>query len=265
MVNKFYFSAVLFVISALVFWPSRVSAQTTRGDFNYDGATSISDLTFLIDYLLTGQWNEEPIGLQRDTVTVNGVPFVMVHVDGGSYSPSEGVTVTVGDFSIGKTEVTQQLWKAVMGGNPNYPASTKLYPMKSVSWNECQEFIVKLNELTGLSFRLPRSVEWEFAARGGNHSGGYVYAGSNNADMVAHYGGISNEQNVAILTCNELGLYDMSGNVNEWCDDVGSNGSQSRVVRGGNYKNPAWQCLISWQSQFSAGSSSALTGLRLAM
>jgi len=249
-------------VMALV--PLGAPAQTARGDFNYDGVTSVSDLTFLIDYLLMGRWNEQPMDLQRDTITVNGVSFVMVHVDGGSYSPSEGVTVTVGDFSIGKTEVTRELWKAVMGGT----ATTDLQlPVNQKSWNDCQEFIARLNELTGMNFRLPKDREWEFAARGGNRSKGYIYAGGNHPRLLAWYRGNGSSHNlhpVAQLACNELGLYDMSGNVNEWTEIVPDVNSMA-YYRGGDVDHVVDWCEISFRGTRDINTYFNHIGFRLAL
>ena len=129
--------------------------------------------------------------------------------------------VTLSDYYIGETEVTQALWKAVMGTNPsNFKGDSN--PVEKVSWNDCQEFIRKLNSLTGRTFRLPTEAEWECAARGGNQSKGYKYSGSNKIKDVAWYDGNSKDKTHAVKTkpSNELGLYDMSGNVNEWCWDL---------------------------------------------
>jgi len=122
--------------------------------------------------------------------------------------------VTLSDFYIGKYEVTQAQWKAVMGSNPSYFKGDNL-PVERVSWGDCQEFIRKLNERTGLTFRLPTEAEWDYAARGGNRSRGYKYSGSDDPDEVAWYwdnSGIKTHP-VGQKRANELGLYDMSGNV----------------------------------------------------
>ena len=126
--------------------------------------------------------------------------------------------VTLSSYYIGETEVTAELWQAVMGINPsNFSGS--LRPVECVSWNECQEFVTRLSSLTGENFRLPTEAEWEFAARGGKKSQGYKYSGSNTIGDVAWYSDNSNSEthNVAQKLPNELGLYDMSGNVWEWC------------------------------------------------
>ena len=141
------------------------------------------------------------IGSGPVTFTVNGVSFTMIPVQGGTFTM--GATeeqgsdacdnekpahkVTVSNFCMGETEVTQELWQAVMGNNPSYHNGIDL-PVENVSWDDCQEFISRLNKLTGRTFRLPTEAEWEYAAREGNKSGGYKYAGSNDPDEVAWYG-----------------------------------------------------------------------------
>lgn len=167
---------------------------------------------------------------------VNGVKFRMIAVEGGSFmmgaTPGQGEDarenekpahkVTVDDFLIGETEVTQELWFAVMGNNPSYFVNDDgNSPVDNVSWSDVLFFLHKLNEIIGLNFRLPFEAEWEYAARGGRKSSDKKYAGSNNADEVAWYWdnavGVTHE--VATKNCNELGIYDMNGNVWEWCQD----------------------------------------------
>ena len=152
--------------------------------------------------------------------TVGGVTFTMIHVEGGSINAG-GSSLSAGTFRIGETEVTQELWQAVMGSNPSNNIGSGL-PVENVSWDDCQEFIGKLNEITGYNFRLPSEAEWEYAARGGNKTHNYEYSGSNDVDLVAWYCYNSNEQThpVATKSPNELGIYDMSGNVWEWCHDL---------------------------------------------
>ena len=173
---------------------------------------------------------EDNIEESKDiTITANGVNFVMKRVAGGTFqmgaTSEQGSdayddetpvhSVTVSTFYMGETEVTQALWKAVMGSNPSNWKGDNL-PVEQVSWNDCQEFIRKLNSLTGRSFRLPTEAEWEYAARGGNKSNGYKYAGNNVIDDVAWYTQTTNDsgtKQVKTKRPNELGLYDMSGNV----------------------------------------------------
>jgi len=140
--------------------------------------------------------------------------------------------VTVSDFYIGRYEVTQGQWKAIMGTNPSGIRKGDNYPVEKVSWNDVQEFIRRLNVQTGNNYRLPTEAEWEFAARGGNRSQGYMYSGSNNVNDVAWYNDNSGRSthSVGLKHSNELGIYDMSGNVMEWCNDrKGKYSSSSKI------------------------------------
>lgn len=145
--------------------------------------------------------------------------------------------------------MTQALWQAVMGNSPSNFAGPNL-PVEQVSWDDCQQFIEKLNQKTGAKFRLPTEAQWEFAARGGNLSKGYKFSGSDNFEEVAWCYNNSGKKthNVGTLKANELGLYDMSGNVNEWCQDLygpysseaqtdptGPLDGSRRVIRGGGW------------------------------
>lgn len=227
------------------------------------------------------------------TFTVKGVIFKMLPVEGGTfdmggtaeqggdaYSDEKPVhRVTLSNYFIGETEVTQALWQAVMGKNPSSFKGNNL-PVECVSWEECQEFIEKLNRLTGRTFRLPTEAEWEYAARGGKKSRGYKYSGSNNIDDVAWYTGNSSRRTHDVKTKqpNELGIYDMSGNVWEWCSDrYGSYSSYSqtnptgpstgsyRVGRGGSWYSIAWSCRVSFRSSSLPGDSNDYLGLRLVL
>ena len=227
------------------------------------------------------------------TYTANGVSFDMMMVKAGTFTmgatsemkdpnsdekPTHQVTLT-NDYYIGKTEVTQALWKAVMGNNPSYFKGDNL-PVENVSWDDCQKFISKLNSLTGQNFRLPTEAEWEFAARGGNNSNHYQYSGSNVLGDVAWYDGNSGHKTHVVATKqpNELGLYDMSGNVWEWCSDwfgnyssssltnpTGPNSGSSRVFRGGSWCNDARSCRSSYRSCYAPDSSYYSLGLRLVL
>ena len=225
------------------------------------------------------------------TFTVGGVSFTMVYVPGGTFTmgatseqgsdawdwekPTHNVTLS--GYHIGQTEVTQALWKAVMGSNPSYFKGDSR-PVENVSWNDCQTFISRLNAKTGKQFRLPTEAEWEYAARGG-HSGGSKYAGSDNISNVAWYDDNSGGEthNVATKSPNGLGIYDMSGNVWEWCQDwygdyssssqtnpKGPSSGDNRVPRGGSWLTNVWYCRVSNRNFYTPSNSCLNLGLRLA-
>ena len=237
--------------------------------------------------------DEHSFGAARETITVKGVSFDMIKVEGGTFTmgatPEQGsdalnnekpaYQVTLSDYYIGETEVTQALWQAVMGSNPSW-FNGNSNPVEKVTWYDCQEFIRKLNSLTGRTFRLPTEAEWEFAARGGNKSKGYKYAGSNSIDDVAWYDSNSGSMTHAVKTKspNELGIYDMSGNVCEWCQDwygsyssnaqtnpAGPSNGSYRVSRGGSWYRSARYCRVSPRSFNSPDNGSYGNGLRLAL
>ena len=227
------------------------------------------------------------------TVTVNDVTFDMIGVEGGTFTM--GVTaeqdsdaysdenpvhnVTLSSYYIGQTEVTQSLWKAVMGSNPSYFDGDDL-PVEQVNWDDCQEFVLKLNQITGKTFRLPTEAEWEYAARGGSKSRGYKYSGSDNLDSVAWYDVTSGPRTYTVKTKapNELGLYDMSGNVYEWCQDWYGDYSSSaqtdptgpitgeyRVSRGGCWSSDSRNCRVAYRYCFTPTFSYVYIGLRLVL
>lgn len=246
-----------------------------------------------------------PPSPSSQTFTANGVSFKMIRVDGGTFTmratseqgsdadSDEKPThrVTLSGYYIGETEVTQALWQAVMGTSvsdqrdkANKEWSLRgvgnNYPMYYISWDECQEFILKLNALTGKSFRLPTEAEWEFAARGGNQSQGYKYSGSNTLGDVAWYGDNSGNETHPVKTksSNELGIYDMSGNICEWCADwYGSYNSSSqtnptgaasgsrRVSRGGSWVDNARGCRVAHRRRGAPVIRFSHLGLRLAL
>lgn len=227
------------------------------------------------------------------SVNVNGVTFDMIRVDGGSFTmgcvnnannncwdgeyPTHGVTLS--GYYIGKYEVTQDLYRAVMGYNPSNYTGYNI-PVTNVSWNDCQTFINRLNQLTGKHFRLPTEAEWEFAARGGNKGRGYVYSGSNDCGTVAWHSGNSggHPHDVGTKMANELGLYDMTGNVYEWCNDrysIYSSSSQTnpqgpssgtnRVLRDLSFEDSYYSMRVSARFSVDPASSDRYSGFRLAM
>ena len=227
------------------------------------------------------------------TYEANGVSFQMVEVRGGTFTMGatneQGLdalddekpvhSVTLSSYYIGKTEVTQELWQAVMGNNPSEFKEDRK-PVEMVTWDDCQAFISKLNSLTGKKFRLPTEAEWEFAARGGIKSKGYKYSGSNTLADVAWYSDNSGRttHEVGTKNPNELGLYDMSGNVYEWCNDwygnyssspsnnpTGPSSGSDRVCRGGGWIEYAGSCRSSNRRNYSPDCRYCLLGLRLCL
>ena len=232
--------------------------------------------------------------------TVEGVQFTMVYVEGGDFNmgaqrlkdtkPNYDVdaeggespvhNVIISNYYIGETEITQELWLAVMGksqsrffGNPQNPA-------ERVSWEDAKEFITRLNAKTGKTFRLPTEAEWEYAARGGNKSQGYKYSGSDNIDDVAWNYENSSSKTYPVKTKkpNELGIYDMSGNVEEWCNDWSDNykgraqenpqgpkSGQYRTLRGGSYDAKAQNCRVSYRTCHYPSTRAINFGFRLVM
>ena len=222
-------------------------------------------------------------GISIDMVRVEAGTFTMgatpeMKDPYGNEKPTHRVTLT-NDYYIGKYEVTQALWQTVMDNNPsNFPGDN--LSVEQVSWDDCQEFISKLNRITGKTFRLPTEAEWEYAARGGNKSRGYQYSGSNNLSDVAWYEENSGYKTNAVGTkqANELGIYDMSGNVWEWCQDwygtyssssrvnpTGANSGSDRVFRGGSWFNYAWSCRSSCRRRNAPYDDDSFLGLRLVL
>jgi len=251
----------------------------------------------------------QKVAAQR-TFTVGGVSFTMVRVDGGTFTmgctakqdevcrdsdtPSHQVTVTT--YYIGQTEVTQKLWKTVMGTSVKQMAKGSIvdykiygtgdnYPMYYLSWHDCREFVGKLNLLLSqhlgkMFFSLPTEAQWEFAARGGNKSQHYKYSGSNYIDKVAwcHANSGNTTHPVASKSPNELGLYDMSGNVCEWCLDKsgkyshdsqinpeGESSTDCRNARGGCIGSLDSQCCVWYRFGFLPEYRRSSFGLRLVL
>ena len=223
----------------------------------------------------------------------NGITIDMMKVEAGTFmmgatsemqdpygdeKPVHQVTLT-NDYYMGKYEVTQALWQAVMGSNPSEFKGDNL-PVENVSWDDCQDFISKLNSMTGRKFRLPTEAEWEYAARGGNKSRGYQYSGSSKISDVAWYDGNSGSKTRLVGTkqANELGIYDMSGNVWEWCQDrygsyisssqtnpTGAVSGSYRVYRGGSWYFDSECCRSSGRGIGTPDISCSIIGLRLVL
>ena len=238
----------------------------------------------------------QPTVTNSDNISIpvkDGISIDMVRVEAGTFTmgataemkkpwdnekPTHQVTLT-NDYYIGKYEVTQALWQTVMGNNPSGFKGDNL-PVEKVSWDDCQEFISKLNRITGKMFRLPTEAEWEYAARGGKKSRGYQFSGSNNLSDVAWYAKKSKEKTHAVGTkqANELGIYDMSGNVWEWClgwydqyssssqvNPTGANSGARCVCRGGSWFSAARSCRSSCRYGNASGYRDINLGLRLVL
>ncbi len=229
-------------------------------------------------------------------IEVNDVPFRMMLVPGGTFTmgctrpnavkhtyeasyPTHSVTVDT--FYMSQFEVTQKLWMAVMDTNPSLWRGNDSLPVEQVSYNDAQIFIARLSQITGYRFRMPTEAEWEYAARGGRRSHGYVYPGADGAPGgVAWYGMNSNNHThpVGRKKPNELGIYDMAGNVWEWCSDWYSNYTaeaqtnprgpkhgENRILRGGCMTSPSWGCAVHDRSWYLPDYGYGFNGLRLVL
>ena len=265
-------------------------------DVNTDGEVNIADVNKIINIILG---DTQPTTPSIQTFTVNGVSFTMILVKGGTFTMGATTEqeedalddeypphlVTLSDYMIGQTEVTQELWVAIMGNNPSRFSGYKDRPVERLEWSDCQYFIQKLNSITGKHFRLPTEAEWEYAARGGNKSLGYKYSGSNDLNEIAWYGVKGTNwldpnygtHNVGTKAPNELDLYDMSGNVWEWCQDrygaysadpqqdpTGPDSNSKHIYRGGAWEGSASDCRISYRKMCTMYTSFNI-GLRLAL
>jgi len=247
--------------------------------------------------LINEKLTEKVVTATETKTTINQVSAIepeMVFVKGGSFTMgatseqgSEAESdekpahrVKLSDFYIGKYEVTQEQWEAVMGDNPSNFKGDPNCPVEQVSWNDVQKYITKLNQLTGKSYRLPTEAEWEYAARGGTNSKSYKYSGSNTLNIVAWYYDNSNSKThpVGTKNPNELGIYDMSGNVWEWCNDwyglypsssqtnpQGPSSSSNRVFRGGSWSYSARRCRVSDRYGALPGDRYDILGFRLVL
>ena len=205
-----------------------------EGYYDFESSVDVTDKKVsVIDEVLAKSCDIER-GNNKVTITTKGVSFSLIKVESGSFQmggtneQGKGKTdefpvhrVTLSDYYIGETEVTNELWSIIMGTNPSINFSQPTHPVNNVTWYDCQKFVNRLSALTGLHFALPTEAQWEFAARGGNKSRGYTYSGSNKIKEVGWFKGNSGGtlKLVKQLKPNELGIYDMSGNAYEWCSD----------------------------------------------
>lgn len=239
---------------------------------------------------------EAELSVDKHYVTVNGISFAMVSVMGGTFdmgaTPEQGmyasfdekpsIQVSVSGFFMAESPVFQGLWTAIMNDNPSH-FKGKNFPVERVSWDDCQEFIKRLSIQTGIRFRLPTEAEWEYAARGGCLSKHCKYSGSNDSDKSDYIwfkeNSLSRSQEVMTKRPNELGLYDMSGNIAEWCADwyfnsYANNGDRknpkgpasgiAKVYRGGSWDDKAMNCRVSKRFNMNPIFKNKLVGLRLA-
>ena len=246
--------------------------------------------TAVIDMELAQRDNYAKVDGDAQVFTVTGhgktVSFKMIKVEAGTFQmgddyekPIHQVTLTK-DYFMGETEVTNALWYAVMGKIPSKSNKGDRFPVESVSYKDCLKFIERLSKLVNQRFRLPTEAEWEFAAKGGKKSQGYTYAGSNAIGEVAWYTDNSGSKTHEVKTkkANELGLYDMSGNVWEWCadwyssynngaqtDPTGPTSGSNRVIRGGSWGDAASYCRVAHRDSDSPSFRSNYLGFRLAL
>ena len=288
--------AQLFMSARLIDVETAEVKSTARPvSFNPD---NLQDMESACDDLVASMFGEKSVGVGSSIGRSHPAEPEMVFVEGGTFlmgctseqggdCPYGNQLVTVSDFYISKYEITQGQWEAIMGtsirqqrdkANREWPIRGEgaNYPMYYVSWNEVQEFISRLNSLTGKQYRLPTEAEWEYAARGGKKSKGYKYSGSNFIEHVAWYKDNSDNMThpVGSKQSNELGIYDMSGNVFEWCYDwygaYGGSGSKTnpigpgsgsfRVNRGGSW---GIECGVSFRNSDASVSRGDYLGFRL--
>ena len=264
-----------------------------EGYYDYESTVNVQeDKIAIIDESLAKSCDIRRIDDRIEIVT-KGVTFRLVKVKGGSFQmggtseqskpkPDEYPLhqVTLSDYYIGETEVTNGLWSAIMGTNPSEYFLEENQPVNNVSWDDCQKFLNRLSSLTGIRFSLPTEAQWEYAARGGRNSRNYEYSGSKNVKDVGWYKGNAKGKihDVGELKPNELGIYDMSGNLFEWCSDwyglyksdeeVDPKGPEigtSRVTRGGSAGNKDVLTRVASRNLNSPNYKSIVIGFRLAI
>ena len=252
-------------------------------------AAGYNDERAMIDVELNKKLKQHIPMRAAGSFSVNGISYEMIKVPAGSvYMGSTAKNdkrttfnyeqpvheVTLRGYSIGKTEVTQALWEEIMGSNPSINKGPN-FPVENVTWKDCQEFIQKLNERCGTSFRLPTEAEWEYAARSRGTDPCDEFSGSSQLAKVAHVGVCTNY--VGMKQPNALGIYDMSGNVAEWCSDwlgkytavkennpTGPKMGVRKIIRGGSYKDEESSLRNAYRGHEKPGDSSSTIGLRLA-
>ncbi len=248
------------------------------------------------DSTVTSDPFEASAGETKVEIKEGVTPLVFVPVKGGTFemgdangqkhnddiSEAPAHKVTLSDFQICKIEVTQDQWQTVMGKNPSRETDDPQKPVENISWNDTQAFIAKLGQLTGHTYRLPTEAEWEYAARGGSKSKGTLYAGSDNADDVANFHADTNPNagrlsTVGVLSPNELGLFDMSGNAAEWVQDCYADYTDKEqkdpcvttgeyhVYRGGHCDKNADECTVTIRMKFAPVLGASRVGLRLVL
>lgn len=280
----------LFTMALLLLLPTSVCAQRTKKGTR--PKTSVKSrqkpkATTVKPQLPTVDLAAELARLSESMVKIEGGKFTMgaTEEQNGMEERNEQPThkVKVGTFYLSRYEVTQALWIAVMKTNPSFFKDVNR-PVECVSWDDCQKFIQRLNQLTGKQYRFPTEAEWEYAARGGSKGQKTVFAGDDDPMKVAWFDENSEDSThvVGLKSPNSLGLYDLSGNVWEWCaneydlytkNDVndtptdamsGSGLRSARVIRGGGWNRPFDVCRVSKRDNFGPDMSNFSIGLRLA-